>query len=300
MSAFPLEIKNLVKDFGPLRAIADVSFTIKPATIFGLLGANGAGKTTIISCISSLVDPTSGSISIFGNDVRKNSFEAKKLLGVVPQELIHHGYFTVEEILKIHSSYYGISKNLEHIHYLLKKLDLFQHKNKLVNQLSGGMKRRLLIAKALVHKPKLLLLDEPTAGVDVDLKYTLWNFIRELKESGTSILLTTHYLEEAELLCDEIGFLQTGKMRYMDNLINIMDTMSSKRITIVLNNNETELKHKMLNQRDGRHYSFLVPKKYTLPQLLKELGITVEVISDIHIREGSLEDVFLKIINEDE
>ncbi|MES2962917.1 MAG: ABC transporter ATP-binding protein, partial [Bdellovibrionota bacterium] len=179
-SAPPIRITDLVKDYGSLRAVDHVSFEMKPGEIFGLLGPNGAGKTTLISTLVTLEEPTEGKVEIFGLDVTKEPERIKMLTGFVPQELIHHGYFDVEEIMEFHSGYFGRRKNKERIDWLLQKLSLYDHRKKKVKQLSGGMKRRLLIAKALVHEPKLLLLDEPTAGVDIELREQLWRFVDEL------------------------------------------------------------------------------------------------------------------------
>ena len=183
----PLEVKDLKKTYrnakgGPVEAVKGVSFTIAPGEIFGLLGPNGAGKTTAISMITTLEEPTSGDVLVYGNSVLTNSKETKKQIGVVPQEIVTQGFFNLVEILTFHSGYYGIWNNKARIEYLLKRLGLWEHRHKLVKQLSGGMKRRLMIAKALVHKPKLLLLDEPTAGVDIELRTSLWEFVRELQK----------------------------------------------------------------------------------------------------------------------
>ncbi|NRA90934.1 MAG: ABC transporter ATP-binding protein, partial [Simkaniaceae bacterium] len=212
----PLKIKNLTKSYGKVVAVDDASFEIHPGEVFGLLGPNGAGKTTIISNIVTLQAFSKGVIEVFGIDIQKNPRLAKSHIGFVPQELIHHGFFSVEEILKYNASYFGIPLDKDHLKYLLDKLHLYHHRKKLVNQLSGGMKRRLLIIKALMHKPKLLLLDEPTAGVDIELRASLWKFIQELKKDNLSILLTTHYLEEAERLCDRIGILNQGVLKKVD------------------------------------------------------------------------------------
>lgn len=296
MQPLPLEIRSLEKKYGNYLAVDNVSFSLNPGQIFGLLGPNGAGKTSIISCITGLNDFSVGSISVFGKSIQENPFYAKTQIGVVPQELIDHSFFTVMQILHFISKYHGISHNIKQIEYLLHKLDLYVHRNKNVTQLSGGMKRRLLIAKALVHKPKILLLDEPTAGVDVELKFTLWNFVQELRNQGTSILLTTHYLEEAEKLCDEIGFLQLGKLKYVDKLSNVLTKLSFKKITVTLTN-PIEITHEYLHERSENVYTFLLPKHYTVPKLMKELQINFDSISDIHIRDGNLEDAFRQVIN---
>ena len=188
-----LIINELVKNYGAVAAVNNVSFSVDKGEIFGLLGPNGAGKTSIISIITTLEKPSQGQVQVFGHNVVTDSLITKKQVGVVHQEVINSGFFDVEEILNFQSGYYGKRKNKERIDYLLHKLALYPHRHKKVKQLSGGMKRRLMIAKALVHEPQLLLLDEPTAGVDIELRETLWDFVRELRQQGISILLTTHY-----------------------------------------------------------------------------------------------------------
>ena len=222
LNTLPLNILKLNKTYlrggEVLQAVKDVQFSIGRGEIFGLLGPNGAGKTSVISMITTLVSMTSGEILIFGKSLLKHPQEVKKLIGVVPQEIVNQGFFNLTEILTFHSGYYGVRNNRAYIDYLLKRLALWEHRNKQVKQLSGGMKRRLMIAKALVHKPRLLLLDEPTAGVDIELRSSLWEFVRELQKEGISILLTTHYLEEAEALCGRVGIIQQGELRYLGEI----------------------------------------------------------------------------------
>lgn len=214
----PLEVKSVRKVYysnqgqHEVVAVKDVSFCIQPGEVFGLLGPNGAGKTTTISMITGLEKITSGHVRIFGFDTQEDPLEAKKRVGVVPQEIVSQGFFNLFEILQFHSGYYGIARNNERISYLLHKLGLWTHRHKLMKQLSGGMKRRMMIAKALVHSPRLLILDEPTAGVDIELRNSLWDFVRELQEDSVAILLTTHYLQEAEALCDRVGIIHQGRM----------------------------------------------------------------------------------------
>ncbi|MCB1110969.1 MAG: ABC transporter ATP-binding protein [Chlamydiia bacterium] len=291
----PLVIQNLTKSYGKLVAVENVSFKIQPGEVFGLLGPNGAGKTTIISSIVTLQAFKEGTIAVFGVDVQKNPRKAKEFIGFVPQELIHHGFFTVEEILKYHATYFGIPFDKGHINYLLEKLHLYHHRKKMVNQLSGGMKRRLLIIKALLHKPKLLLLDEPTAGVDIELRATLWNFIQELKKENLSILLTTHYLEEAERLCDRIGILDHGHLRMVDTTENMLKAHSSKRVTFLLFSPLPPLTHPHLKNQDSHQLEFCVPNDLPVPKLLSQ--VPLEAIQDIHIKMGTLEDVMENVLN---
>jgi len=296
----PLVIKNLTKKYGRLVAVEEVSFEIQRGEVFGLLGPNGAGKTTIISNIVTLQSFSEGLIEVFGIDIQKNPRLAKAHIGFVPQELIHHGFFTVEEILKYHATYFGIPFDKEHLKYLLDRLYLYQHRKKLVNQLSGGMKRRLLIIKALLHKPKLLLLDEPTAGVDIELRSSLWQFIQELKKDNLSILLTTHYLEEAELLCDRIGILDNGGLRKVDSTERMLQDYSSKKVRLALCSPLEKISHPLLTTQTDHHLNFQVPNEMPLSQLFQEASIPMSCIQDINIKMGTLEDVMQTILKGEE
>lgn len=296
----PLVVTNLCKRYGSINALNDVSFQINEGEVFGLLGPNGAGKTTTITSIVSLESPSSGKITVFGNDVQKNPLQAKRAIGYVPQELIHHGYFSVFRIMQFYGMFFGITGLKEQIEYLLKRLDLWNHRYKLVNQLSGGMKRRLLIAKALIHKPKLILLDEPTAGVDVELRQTLWDFIRELRKQGISILLTTHYLEEAEMLCDRIGILHQGSLEKIDSTQQLIEQLAQREVRISLQEKTVPITHKYLVSQSDVLLKFSIPSSYPLGQLLNQISLKSGIIKDIHIREGKLEDAFQSVIRGNE
>jgi len=297
MAVNPLEIHQLKKSYGLFEAVRDVSFEVRPAEIFGLLGPNGAGKTTIISIVTTLEKPTSGTVKVFGEDVTANPGFTKRQLGVVHQEVINSGYFEVEEILEFQSGYYGFRKNTERIHFLLHKLNLFEHRHKKVKQLSGGMKRRLMIAKALVHNPKLLLLDEPTAGVDISLRETLWDFVRELKKEGMSILLTTHYLEEAEMLCDRVGIINHGKVETMGPTKAIIQDFTQREMILTLNR-EISVPKDMLLDKTALTYRLLVPSGTHVGKVLTDLQVESSMIVDLEIKEGSLEQAFLRVLKE--
>lgn len=291
----PLQIENLRKNYGGTEAVKNVSFEVRPAEIFGLLGPNGAGKTTIISIVTTLETPTSGIVKVFGEDVTADPGFTKKQLGVVHQEVINSGYFDVKEILEFQSGYYGFRKNTERIHFLLHKLSLYEHRHKKVKQLSGGMKRRLMIAKALVHSPKLLLLDEPTAGVDIRLRETLWDFVRELKKEGMSILLTTHYLEEAEMLCDRVGIINHGVIETMGNTRSIIKDFTQREVLLTLNCEITVPKELLLEQNEDT-YRVLIPAGKSIGHLLTDLNVDLPMIVDLQIKEGSLEEAFLRVL----
>ncbi len=217
-----VSIRDVVKHFGALKALAGVSLEIEPGDFFGLLGPNGAGKTTLISALAGLVRPDAGAISVMGHDVIRDFREARRRLGVVPQELVFDPFFNVRETLRIQSGYFGIRKNDDWIDEILANLDLTQKADVNMRRLSGGMKRRVLVAQALVHKPPVIVLDEPTAGVDVELRQGLWQFIRRLNGEGHTIILTTHYLEEAEALCNRIALMKQGRLVALDTTANLM------------------------------------------------------------------------------
>lgn len=217
-----VSIDQVVKTFGSFRALAGVSLEINEGEFFGLLGPNGAGKTTLISCLAGLARPDSGTLKVMGHDVARDFRKARSLLGVVPQELVFDPFFNVRETLRIQSGYFGIRNNDDWIDEILENLDLTNKAEVNMRRLSGGMKRRVLVAQALVHKPPVIVLDEPTAGVDVELRQGLWQFIRRLNNEGHTIILTTHYLEEAEALCNRIALMKQGQVVALDTTANLM------------------------------------------------------------------------------
>ncbi len=217
-----VSLVDVVKRFGSLTALAGVSLDIAEGEFFGLLGPNGAGKTTLISCLAGLARPDSGQLSVLGRDVGRDYREARRLLGVVPQELVFDPFFTVRETLRIQSGYFGIRGNDDWIDEILANLDLTSKAEVNMRRLSGGMKRRVLVAQALVHKPPVIVLDEPTAGVDVELRQGLWQFVRRLNGEGHTIILTTHYLEEAEALCGRIALMKQGRIVALDTTARLM------------------------------------------------------------------------------
>lgn len=292
-----LEISNLHKSYGSFEAVKGISFVVEPGEIFGLLGPNGAGKTTSIEIITSLEQPTTGQVKVFGFDVTTQTQEAKSQLGVVHQEIINSGFFDVEEILKFQSGYYGLRKNQERIDYVLHKLSLFEHRHKKVKQLSGGMKRRLMIAKALVHSPRLLLLDEPTAGVDIELRENLWSFVQELSKEGMSILLTTHYLEEAESLCHRVGILNRGKLECVGPTQEIISRFTQKKVFLKLSEPKTLVSEFLVEVR-ATEYCFVVPQDFPIGDLLRSAQVPLDALLDLRIEEGSLEDAFMRVLGD--
>lgn len=299
LRASPLHVQDLVKHYGSIKALNGVSFEINPGEVFGLLGPNGAGKTSLISIVVTLENATSGRLSVFGQDVALAPRSVKAKIGWVPQEVINHGYFTIAEILSFHAGYYGVAKPGAKIEELLHALDLYDHRNKKVRQLSGGMKRRLMIAKALVHEPELLLLDEPTAGVDVELRLKLWQFVRDQRAKGMSILLTTHYLEEAERLCDRVAIIHKGELKAIDATKDLISRWSRKQIVLRLNRDIGVVGHKDLVRGEGREWTFMTDMDKPLGQLLNEIGVQASEITDVRMQEGSLEDVFVHFTKEE-
>ncbi|MFK8138385.1 MAG: ABC transporter ATP-binding protein [Bdellovibrionales bacterium] len=294
-----LVVNNISKSYGSLKALDDVSLKIKKGEMFSLLGPNGSGKTTLISIISTLLKADDGCVEIFGEKVAPENQNTKRVLGVVPQEIVNHGFFSVEEILYFISGYYGLYKNKERVHFLINKLGLEEHRKKLVRQLSGGMKRRLLIAKALVHSPKILLLDEPTAGVDIELRNSMWEFIKELnRDEEMAILLTTHYLEEAEELCDQVAIISHGKLLKSGKTKDLIKDLTQRELIITLSEPAKEVSSQFLTKNSGTELSFTIPNNMKLGMLLKDLDLDRSLIVDMQIKEGSLEDAFLNVVKE--
>ena len=290
-----LEVKNVVKSYGSLKAVDQVSFDIQKGEIFGLLGPNGAGKTTLISSIMTLERFEEGEIIVCGHNIKENPSLTKSLTGFMPQDIIVHGYFTVKEVIEFYSGFCGVWPNPDRIDYLLQKFDLWEQRNKKVRTLSGGMKRRLLIIKSLVHSPKLLLLDEPTAGVDIQLRNKIWDFIKEIKQE-TSILFTTHYLEEAESLCDRVAFIHKGQIKQIGLTQDLISQLTTRTVLIKISEQLEPIKSKhYIGLSENQYHSFLLPYSLTIGDLLKDLNLDQKRLEDLKVKEGSLEDIFRSI-----
>lgn len=230
---FAIEVNQLQKTYtNGKNALSGVSLTVPEGSFFSLLGPNGAGKSTLINILADTVKPSSGSVQFLGHDLFSERTWCKRRLGVVPQEVAFDPFFAPRDILKITSGLYGVSPDKAWIEELLERLELSQHANKNARQLSGGMRRRLLVAQALVHKPKIIILDEPTAGVDVELRKRLWDFMRELNRNGSTILLTTHYLEEAEELCDQVAIIDQGKVLTSQSMASLLNTVGNSTLAL--------------------------------------------------------------------
>ena len=278
-----------------LRALDAVTFDIQPGEFFGLLGPNGAGKTTLISILAGLVRLSAGTVRVLGFDVQKDFAQARRQLGIVPQELVFDPFFTVREALEIQSGYFGIANNRAWIDELLERLGLADKAQSNTRQLSGGMKRRVLVALALVHKPPVIVLDEPTAGVDVELRQALWQFIARLNKQGSTVLLTTHYLEEAEALCSRIAMLKQGRVIALDRTSALLSAATSN----VLRFKTDGALPLALSERarvTGRIVQLPAHNALEVEQLLatiRQAGLAVE---DVEMRKADLEDVFIDLM----
>ena len=281
---------------GRFRALDSVSFDIPQGEFFGLLGPNGAGKTTLISVLAGLTRPTGGRVTVMGFDVQRDAAAARKALGVVPQELVFDPFFTVREALRIQSGYFGVRHNGAWINELLEHLGLADKADANMRQLSGGMKRRVLVAQALVHRPPVIVLDEPTAGVDVELRQTLWAFIARLNREGHTVLLTTHYLEEAEALCHRIGMLKQGKLVALDRTANLLAATAS---TMLRFKTDQALPAALASQArvTGRIVQLKARDAADVERLLAALREAQVRIEDLEIGRADLEDVFLEIMH---
>jgi ABC-2 type transport system ATP-binding protein len=279
------------------KAVDNVSLNIEEGEFFGLLGPNGAGKTTLISMLAGLSRPTTGSVQVLGSDVQSDFADARRKLGVVPQELVFDPFFNVREMLRIQSGYFGLKNNDAWVDELLEGLGLADKANANMRQLSGGMKRRVLVAQALVHKPPVIVLDEPTAGVDVELRQTLWQFVANLNKQGSTVLLTTHYLEEAEALCGRIAMLKTGRIVALDKTSDLLKAASSN----VLRFKTADALPPELAARariTGRIVQLPANNALEIENYLaavRQAGVTVD---DVEIRKADLEDVFLDVMNQ--
>ena len=280
---------------GMFRALDGVSFDIAQGEFFGLLGPNGAGKTTLISILAGLTKPTAGRVTVMGHDVQRDEAAARQSLGIVPQELVFDPFFSVREALRIQSGYFGVRHNDAWIDELLAELGLSDKANANMRQLSGGMKRRVLVAQALVHRPPVIVLDEPTAGVDVELRQTLWQFIAGLNREGHTVLLTTHYLEEAEALCSRIAMLKQGRVVALDRTANLLAGTAS---TMLRFKTDQPLPAALAAQArvTGRIVQLKAHDAAEVETLLAALRAAGVKIEDLEIGRADLEDVFLEIM----
>jgi len=292
-----IEALNVEKRYGALQALAGVSLSVAEGEFFGLLGPNGAGKTTLISIVAGLARASAGQVRVMGADVITDYRRARRMLGVVPQELVFDPFFTVRETLRIQSGYFGLRRNDAWVDEIMHYLDLTAKADANMRTLSGGMKRRVLVAQALVHRPPVIVLDEPTAGVDVGLRQALWQFIKRLNRDGHTIVLTTHYLEEAEELCDRIAMLKAGRIVALDSTRNLLETFSGLVLKIRLDRNALPdgLAADLLSADEGR-FTLRLRDYNALEQVLHRVRETGAAIKELELEPPDLEDVFLRVM----
>ncbi len=308
-----LKVIDLSKSYRATKALNQVSFEICSGEIFGLLGPNGAGKSTLIHIITSLENADSGEVRVFEKSTTESRNFCKSQMGVVHQEVVQSGYFNVEEILEFQMGYYGLRVSKPRINEVMELLALAEHRRKKVKALSGGMKRRLMIAKAILHQPRLLLLDEPTAGVDVELRKNLWDLVTTLRSQGISILLTTHYLEEAERLCDRVGILHRGEILHIGNTRDVVKEFSRKTFSVQLASAlsaENKAKLPMIGapgasaevgvggtdlqvmKVESQFLQISVPESWTFQEACAALNLAMSEVKDIQVHNGNLEEAF--------
>jgi ABC-2 type transport system ATP-binding protein len=294
-----VEIDGVAKRYGNLCALDGVSLTVEEGEFFALLGPNGAGKTTLISALGGLIKPCSGTLKVMGYDVQADYRAARRSLGIVPQEIVFDPFFTVRETLFLQAGYFGIARDAaltQWVDELLAKLALSDKADKNMRQLSGGMKRRVLVAQALVHRPPVIVLDEPTAGVDVELRQTLWVFVRELNRKGHTILLTTHYLEEAQQLCSRIAMMKLGKIVALDTTDNLLTAFSERVLRVKLEGELPTQLVKLATKRDGAWHEFSIHEYAEVESLLSRLRTHGAAIVQMEVAEPELEDVFVNVM----
>ena len=293
-----IEVEQVTRCYGTLRALDAVTLTIERGEFFGLLGPNGAGKTTLIHILAGLTLATSGSARVMGHDVVGAYREARRALGVVPQELVFDPFFTVREALDFQSGYFGLRDNRDWIEEVMSHLDLSGKAETNMRALSGGMKRRVMVAQALVHKPPVIVLDEPTAGVDVELRQALWKFIRSLNQDGHTIVLTTHYLEEAEALCGRIAMLKQGRIVALDTTQNLLRRHSGCyfELRLVPDRLPESLAPLVVQRREGG-YRLALRDYNAVERVVAELRANNVLIQELEVMHPDLEEVFVQIMN---
>ncbi|GBF49921.1 ABC transporter ATP-binding protein [Leptospira ryugenii] len=302
-----LQINSVSKTYeNGFQALKDVTLGIRKGEILALLGPNGAGKTTLISIICGLVNLSRGEILVNGKNIQTDSMEARKLIGLVPQELSVHSFETVWASVKFTRGLFGKAPNDQYLEDLLKSLSLFDKKDQKIITLSGGMKRRVLIAKALSHEPEVLFLDEPTAGVDVELRKDMWNVVRNLKEKGVTIILTTHYIEEAEEIADRIGIMNKGELVLVEEKNILMKQLGKKQLILNLSKKISKLPksfaaYNVEIQKDGSQLIFTYDtnsKENIIPKILEDVKKSKITFKDLDTEQSSLEEIFVSLVKE--
>jgi ABC-2 type transport system ATP-binding protein len=300
-----LEIRNLSKRYKKFEALKNISFNVQEGEFFGFLGPNGAGKTTTISVLTGLANFNSGSVRVFGEDVVRDYRKARALIGLVPQEFNFDPFLSAEQILIYEAGYFGIPKHeaKKRARELLDEFRLESFKSLDFRKLSGGLKRRLLIARALMHRPKILILDEPTAGLDLELRYRLWDYFKAVNQKGTTIFLTTHYIEEAERLCNRIGVIHKGQMIEVDDKDKLIKRMSQDLIDVEVNRNLKEVPQEISNLGaelvNGGNFLRLREGSSRLSKLLKTIHAHGMEVLGVHAQKTTLEEVFLRLTKDE-
>lgn len=293
-----IKIEAIHKKFGDLHALNGIDLTIEQGDFFGLLGPNGAGKSTLINILAGLLKPTSGKTAIMGHDVITDYQAARMSLGVVPQELVFDPFFNVREMLRFQAGYFGRGReNDAWVDEVIENLGLTDKAHTNMRKLSGGMKRRALIAQALVHKPPVIVLDEPTAGVDVELRQMLWAFIKKLNSDGHTIILTTHYLEEAETLCERVAMMKQGKIVALDTTANLLSKLPGKNLVLKLGDAKLPITlMPMLKGYENGFYTLVLNNLNQIEFALSELRKAAVNVQDMQLIEADLEDVFMSLV----
>jgi ABC-2 type transport system ATP-binding protein len=295
-----LSIQNLVKTYGGVQVVKDLSLDVKQGEMMALLGPNGAGKSTTINLIGGVARMEAGEIKVFGYDNQKDFISTRSQIGLMHQEIVTDTFFTIDRALKIHAGYYGKEDDPKWRNLLIDKLALRPHLKKHMTKLSGGMKRRFMVAKALIHKPKLLILDEPTAGVDVELRRTMWDFVREINRQGTTVLLTTHYLEEAEEMCERVGIMDEGKLVALEKTHDLLNKLDERRICFTLAKPLKEVPESLKSlgfrkTNGGRELAAKIQRNQSLTPVLDSIRQNGLEVNDLHTENLSLEEAFLQL-----
>jgi ABC-2 type transport system ATP-binding protein len=295
-----LDIRNLWKHYDGFAAVKDVSFRIEQGEVFGLLGPNGAGKSTTINMVAGVTRVGSGTVEVFGHDNQKDYITTRRLIGVMHQEIVIDNFFTIDQALKFHSGYYGVRDDPAWRGKLIERLGLGPHLHKIMIKLSGGLKRRFMIAKALIHRPRLLILDEPTAGVDVELRHSLWEFVREINGQGTTILLTTHYLEEAEQMCERLAIMNHGELIALEPTQTLLRRLGDRELIVQLREPLTVLPSELSGFKarlagGGRTLEIPLRDGRGAGDVLGLLCRSNLAVADVETRRAGLEEVFLKL-----
>lgn len=292
-----IQLEQVQKHFGGLAALKGVDLTIEQGEFFALLGPNGAGKSTLINLLAGLLKPTSGKLSVLGFDVQTQYADARRALGVVPQELVFDPFFNVREMLRFQAGYFGRGReNDAWVDEIIECLGLTDKAHTNMRRLSGGMKRRALIAQALAHKPPVIVLDEPTAGVDVELRQMLWEFIKRLNREGHTIILTTHYLEEAETLCSRVAMMKQGEIVALDSTKNLLNRLPGKNLQLKLADALPASLMDLVKFADGLDYTLALNEVAQVEFVLTELRAANVAVVDMQLIEADLEDVFVNLV----